>query len=52
MSSSDRHWLPAIQQWLPGSWSNTTIADRTVKADGADIDFSPWNAIIQLVFSW
>ena len=48
----DRHWLPALNRWLPGSWAEAPIADKAVKADGADINFVPWHERIQLVIPW
>ena len=47
--SVDHHWLPDLGKWMPGSWADTEIADRAVKADGASIDFCPWNQRITLV---
>lgn len=46
---SDDTFLPLLNTWLPGSWADTAIADRAVKADNARIDFSPWNRRITLV---
>ena len=41
MPAADRHWLPSMERWLPGSWACTPIADKAVKEDGADINFAP-----------
>ena len=38
--AADRHWLPSMERWLPGSWACTPIADKAVKEDGADINFA------------
>ena len=46
----DRAWLPGIEQWLPGSWSETAIADKAVKSDNARVDFHPWHQRILLLF--
>ena len=43
-------WLPTMGKWLPGSWTEATIASKAVKADNADVDFRPWNLRISLVF--
>ena len=40
------------RSWLPDSWTDTTIADKAVKSDSAEIDRSPWNQRIMLVFPW
>ena len=48
----DRVWLPSLGRWMPGSWSETAISDKAVKADCADIDFFPWNQRIRLVLPW
>ena len=45
----DSTWLPLINKWLPGSWSDSYIADKAVKSDDAPVDFKPWNRRIQLV---
>ena len=45
----DSCWLPSLQRFLPGSWTNTPIADRAVKADGASVDFFPWHQRVRLV---
>ena len=46
---ADEEWLPDLQCYLPGSWTDTSISDRAVKADGASIDFFPWHQRISLV---
>ena len=48
-ASVDHHWMPEMGKWMPGSWTDTAIADRAVKADDASINFSPWNRRITLV---
>ena len=45
----DAEWLPGLGRWLPGSWTDTAIANKAVKSDNADIDFYPWNQRIMLV---
>ena len=50
--SVDMHWLPSLSRWLPGTWTDTEIADRAVKSDNAGIDFYPWNQRIALVLPW
>ena len=45
----DHHWISDLGKWMPGSWADTEISDRAVKADGASIDFFPWNQRITLV---
>jgi hypothetical protein len=49
---SDRHCIPSIKKWLPGTWSDLPFSDRTVKSDDAIIDLSPWLFRIPLVLSW
>ena len=43
---------PWLSRWLPGTWTDTEIADRAVKSDNACIDFFPWNQRISLVLPW
>ena len=50
--NDDRHWIPSLGRWLPGSWADTEISDKAVKSDDADIDFFPWNQRIMLVLPW
>ena len=50
--AADRHWLPALQRWLPGAWANIPISDRAVKSDEAIIDLTPWRLRIQFVLPW
>ncbi|KAI2495940.1 hypothetical protein MHU86_18550 [Fragilaria crotonensis] len=45
----DRVWIPQLQKWLPGSWTETAIAHKAVKSDNATVDFHPWNQRIMLV---
>jgi hypothetical protein len=47
--SRDGEWLPLIEKWLPGSWTDVQISDRAVKADNAVVDFRPWHMRISLV---
>jgi hypothetical protein len=47
--SVDQEFLPGLNRWLPGSWSDAPIAERAVKADNAAVDFSPWHRRISLV---
>ena len=49
IASVDHHLIPDLGKWMPGSWADTEISDRAVKADGASIDFFPWNQRITLV---
>jgi hypothetical protein len=46
----DRAWMPGLQRWLPGSWADTSIADKAVKSDNAAVDFYPWHQRIILLF--
>jgi hypothetical protein len=46
----DRAWLPQLQRWLPGSWAETAISDKAVKADNAAVEFHPWHQRIMLLF--
>ena len=36
-------WLDGLQCYLPGTWTDTSIADRAVKDDSAQVDFFPWH---------
>lgn len=49
LSSDDAVWIPTLQKLLPGSWTDTSTADRAVKADGARVDFFPWHQRVRLV---
>jgi hypothetical protein len=49
MVTIDRHWLPTLARWIPGTWTDTPISDRAVKADNANIEFFPWHARIQSI---
>lgn len=42
-------WLPQMKKWLPGTWTDTSIADKAVKSDNAAVDFHPWNQRIMLI---
>lgn len=46
----DRAWLPRLQRWLPGSWSDTAISDKAVKSDNAAVELHPWHQRIVLLF--
>ncbi len=46
----DTVWLPGVQHWLPGSWTDIAISNKAVKSDNAAVDFFPWNQRIQLLF--
>jgi hypothetical protein len=48
--NDDREWLPGINRWLYGGWTEVDIADRAVKSDDAQVDFRPWHLRISLVF--
>ncbi|KAI2498994.1 hypothetical protein MHU86_15498 [Fragilaria crotonensis] len=45
----DRAWLDDLGTWLPGSWTDITIANKAVKSDNAVVDFYPWHQRIMLV---
>ena len=45
----DRVWIPTLSKWLPGSWTETAIANKAVKSDNAVVDFYPWHQRIMLV---
>jgi hypothetical protein len=46
----DQSWLPTLGNWLPGSWADTEISDRTIKSNSAScVDFHTWNQQILLV---
>ena len=49
LSSDTEEWLDGLQRRLPGTWTDTSIADHAVKDDGAQVDFSPWHQRIRLV---
>ncbi|KAI2505418.1 hypothetical protein MHU86_9031 [Fragilaria crotonensis] len=51
-SEADRHWIPALRKWLPGSWSEFPISEQAVKSDDATVNVSPWHSRIQLVLPW
>lgn len=52
VTDADRHWLPTLEKWLPGSWADLPISDRAVKSDDATINFLPWHSRIQMVLPW
>ena len=51
-AAADRHWLPTLNRWLSGSWTDAPIADKAVKANGAVINVITWHNRIQLVLPW
>ena len=45
-----RSWLPNLQRWLPGPWTNVERADKAVKSDDAIVNMFPWHRRIMLLF--
>ena len=41
--SPDVSWLEGIEQWMPGSYGDASIADKAVKSDDAPVGFCPWH---------